>query len=39
MHCSRLVSHAIAGESLFMLGCKETDFEEVKPYLMQWVLV
>ena len=30
----RLVSHAIAGESLFMLGCnEETDFKEVKPLL------
>lgn len=29
----RLVSHAIAGESLFMVGCDdEADFEEAKPY-------
>ena len=28
----RLVSHAIAGESLFMVGCdNETDFDEAKP--------
>ena len=30
----RLVSHAIAGESLFMVGCDdEKDFERVKPLL------
>lgn len=29
----RLASHAIAGESLFMVGCDdEADFEEAKPY-------